>query len=69
MKIRAELFHANGQAVGQTDINDEHNSRLPLFCKRAENCISWGVNHKDNLTFMIIIVITTIIIITIIIKV
>ena len=60
------MYHANGQAVGQTGRHDEHNSRLSLFCERAENCVSWSVHHKDNLTFVIIIVITTIIIIIII---
>jgi hypothetical protein len=49
MKIRAELFHANGQEDGQTDRQtdryDEDKSRLLLFYECAENCVSWSLRH------------------------
>ena len=62
MKIRAELFQANGQAGRQTDRRGEANRLLSLFC---ENCVSCSLRHTTNLTFIIIIIITTTIIIVI----
>ena len=49
-------------------MNVKCNSRLSLFCERAENCVSWNLHHKDNLTFVIIIIISTFIIIVIKVK-
>jgi hypothetical protein len=65
------IFHENPSIVvpcdrlGRRAGHDERNSRLSLFCERAENYVSWILHHKDILTFLIIIVITTIIIIII----
>ena len=49
LPVGTELFHADGQTDGRTDIHDEATNRYSQFCERLSKCVSWCSQENSEL--------------------